>query len=841
MIQQKIPYPPYIEGIIPAFSGDIIKIPYEMNAAVGRGEYSGFNLRIKDPYTNSEIKTTSNLIMPENEENENILFFDVKDGNLIVGQYYKVQIAYENGAGIGAYSTVGVVKYTKAGSATIKGLEQNSTNLKTNKLIGEYQVSEEDIFEKEYEYEFNLYNSNYELLENSGKLLHNSESEQDEYYLNYSFENNQLYFVQYKIITLNGLEVVSPLYKIVEQNLIDGDYDFTLVPELNFDNGHVSLYLSTANDQYNSLKPMSVTGTFVLSRSSKSNNYNDWQEIYRVKFVNNTLMSKLIFKDFTVMQGETYKYNIQQYNKYNVYSKKTESNEIFVDFEDIFLFDGERQLKVRFNPKIASFKNTVLEQKTDTIGGGYPFIFRNGLINYKELSLSGLISLLMDEENLFFDANSYLKDPELENGYITTNLSKYNIANERKFKLEVLNWLNNGQPKLLRTATEGNYIVRLLNISLSPTDTVNRMLHTFNCQAYEIDELNWSNLIKYGFVKIDNPVSYSLQWRSVRLDDYDLSQKINHKAAINIKIESLPGTQFEIVIGDKVNNIIIGRTGVYEAFIPNGITSIICKSPLNNYTGVVTYSYYEIVENKFDKISGLNLQENIQSSIYGGNYYLDDQKKLRVKPINIIRDCIEDVKNIFSRWTNLSFRLREIKTLTDEEATELDLQNKILTVGQSFASLGNVAVFYVDPIIYKYNNISYDLIHYKTDNRTGQFYCVISNLANDDYRLSSEIQQNQNSTVISSLIGEHLNIPNPEDFQEIQINGLVIADVGYYFLTVEYDIESNILSYFSENERLNHYKNNPTIDNYLKNKFFYDKLIMKLKEQGVSEYEESYG
>ena len=33
------------------------------------------------------------------------------------------------------------------------------------------------------------------------------------------------------------------------------------------------------------------------------------------------------------------------------------------DFEDAFLYDGERQLKIRFNPKVSSFKTTVLDSK----------------------------------------------------------------------------------------------------------------------------------------------------------------------------------------------------------------------------------------------------------------------------------------------------------------------------------------------------------------------------------------------------------------------------------------------------------------------------------------------
>jgi hypothetical protein len=68
------------------------------------------------------------------------------------------------------------------------------------------------------------------------------------------------------------------------------------------------------------------------------------------------------------------------------------SNEVFADFEDMFLADGKRQLKIRFNPKVSSFKNDILEQKIDTIGSKYPFIFRNGNVYYKEFPISGLIS-----------------------------------------------------------------------------------------------------------------------------------------------------------------------------------------------------------------------------------------------------------------------------------------------------------------------------------------------------------------------------------------------------------------------------------------------------------------
>jgi hypothetical protein len=71
------------------------------------------------------------------------------------------------------------------------------------------------------------------------------------------------------------------------------------------------------------------------------------------------------------------------------------------DFENMFLSDGKRQLKIAFNPKVSSFKETILEQKTDTIGSQYPFFFRNGHIRYKEIPISGLLSYYLDDNELF--------------------------------------------------------------------------------------------------------------------------------------------------------------------------------------------------------------------------------------------------------------------------------------------------------------------------------------------------------------------------------------------------------------------------------------------------------
>ena len=389
----QIPYPPQIEGVIPAFYGTLLNIPYTDNLAVGKNEYNGFNLRLKNAYDGSIIYTGYNQPVLQ----DNIAQFDISDAQgLTPGQYYKVQIAYVSGGEIGTYSTVGVTKYSSPGISSIDGMSHSSMNAKTSRYIGRYTPSEEDVYEKEYSYEFNIYDYDYNLIATSEEHIHNSDLNYDDFYLSSALDENQIYFIEYKVTTLNGLKVSSGYYKMIEQNLIDGDYDVKLSAQLNTENGYITLLMSTANNMNGNVADVSVTGLYVISRSSKTNGYKDWNEITRFQLKNATLDNRIVFKDFTIQHGETYKYVVQQYNNYGVYSKKMESNEIFADFYDMFLFDGDKQLKIKFNPKVTTFKNVILEQKTDTIGGRYPTIYRNGNVKYREMALSGLISFLSD-------------------------------------------------------------------------------------------------------------------------------------------------------------------------------------------------------------------------------------------------------------------------------------------------------------------------------------------------------------------------------------------------------------------------------------------------------------
>ena len=67
-----------------------------------------------------------------------------------------------------------------------------------------------------------------------------------------------------------------------------------------------------------------------------------------------------------------------------------------------------------------------------------------------------------------------------------------------------MDWLTDGKPKIFRSPTEGNFIVRLMNVSLTPLDNLGRMLHSFNCTAYEIAEYNYENLKTFNLIKLNS-------------------------------------------------------------------------------------------------------------------------------------------------------------------------------------------------------------------------------------------------------------------------------------------------------------------------------------------------
>jgi hypothetical protein len=82
------------------------------------------------------------------------------------------------------------------------------------------------------------------------------------------------------------------------------------------------------------------------------------------------------------------------------------------------------------------------------------------------------------------------------------NLTDNNFFMEKVFRDKVEEFLNDGGYKLYKSATEGNIIVTLMNVSLKPVESLGRMLFEFSATAYEVLEFNLDNLNEYGLIEI---------------------------------------------------------------------------------------------------------------------------------------------------------------------------------------------------------------------------------------------------------------------------------------------------------------------------------------------------
>lgn len=677
--------PPQLNTKLPAFTyskskaGSALTIPFNLNRSVAKSQFNSVAVIIKSVQTNVEKYNGITKLINYNYKNRNyeaVVLLPTSELFPQAGQYYKVQIACVDDVTdpanpvIGYYSTVGVVKCTSDPIVIIK--DRDDTINHTYEYTGLYSQKDMDTTEKVYSYCFNLYNDSNELIATSGEQIHNSSFDKeiyestDTWTVRKSLEQNVRYEIEYVVTTTNGLQK-SARAAIIDSETVLPNVHATLEAESNVLDGYIKVYLQGDGSQ------TLVSGSFVLLRSSSEDKYDSWYELTRFQLSQwDATTVREICKDYTVQQGFEYKYAIQAYNSSGLYSDRMMTKPVICDFEDAFLYDGERQLKIRFNPKVSSFKSTILETKTNTIGGKYPFIFRNGNVEYKEFAISGLLSVLGDENDEFLtglprELVERRTTPASE-AYVPsmgTWLTADNFRCERQFKMDALAWLNNGKPKLFRSPAEGNFIVRLMNTSLTPNDTLGRMLHTFNTSACEIAACTFENLQSYGFTVEPYTETRTLKINQINLNEVP-SEMQNEDGSIRIpmaymaSITASPQTAFLYTMASNANaeQWQIGNTGTFifpnEVLKETPLTSIKLASNSWGDKAFLTYGYYDTTVDYFSYVYDIEVSDEIVQQSGFGLYMFDDKGHVvydYTDPKNPVPRMAEG-KNIIPKYTD---------------------------------------------------------------------------------------------------------------------------------------------------------------------------------------------
>ena len=330
------------------------------------------------------------------------------------------------------------------------------------------------------------------------------------------------------------------------------------------DNGRIIINATVDDQQTNE----DVTITIV--RSSSNTRFKEWEEVYTALY---HPKDKIIFDDRTIESGVWYKYNFQVVDKSGARSRFVDESiyipsPLMIVFNDVFLTAGDKQLKITLNNETGSLSYNLQESKTDTIGSQFPWIRRNGAIKYRTFSLGGLISYLGNNEMILFSNSEnsdinieyqnnlaekninglfYSKDDlfpqevsELYQSYNLDNgITNYNdIMLEKVFRDKVIDFLLEDRPVLFRSATEGNMLIRLMDLSFSPNTQLKNYIYSFGSTAVEIAECSFDNFHKYNI--------YDSGSIDITVDTFNKCQIIERIGQINnpvIEGESADGIQ----------------------------------------------------------------------------------------------------------------------------------------------------------------------------------------------------------------------------------------------------------------------------------------------------------
>ena len=401
------------------------------------------------------------------------------------------------------WSTVCLIRGISTPILSIKGLDASADlsvwSAPNVDLIGTLFFIDPSETETLKSYRIKLFNSQGELLTDSGELYSNNYVNVNEikYTFKYNFQDGESYSVQIIYTTKNLYSEVNNYNFTIVEGTTEA-LEATISAEKDINNGRIGVNIKGITES-------AFVGNITIRRTSSESNFTIWEDVVTTSIEGIPL--NYTWYDYTIKSGVWYKYCAQRRDASGNRGIVLMLNEPqMILFEDMFLNADGVQLNIRFNPQVTSFKRNVAESKTDTIGSKYPFIRRNGYMEYKEFQIGGLITCLMNNEEIFTSKEKMYGEEVVELYTAFNNKNKITDLNdftyERDFREKVLDFLYKNNVKLFRSATEGNILVKLTNINLTPDTVLGRRVYTFTCTASEVDDFTLENCSLYNIAPL---------------------------------------------------------------------------------------------------------------------------------------------------------------------------------------------------------------------------------------------------------------------------------------------------------------------------------------------------
>lgn len=688
------------------------------------------------------------------------------------GAIYKVQLrTYQQGEW-SEWSTICYIKATGMSTNVqveiLNDLNGNISYVNSPVFKGRYS-NPTDLSETETRYKFDLCDLMENVIESTGWKTHNQSNFTDSVVFNTELQNYTEYKVIYTVETKNGY-IKSDIYQFnCLLNILKSPVIDTFVAKNVYEEGAIELTIQNFIDGKSDTAP-NVTGNFILRRTDSRSNFQKWED-YRYFQIADDIID-IHFNDYLVESGVEYRYGIQLIHEEGYRGVLYYSNTAYCAYEHMFLVGDNRQLKIKYNPQISSYKRQLQETKTETIGSKYPFILRNGEVNYFSFPINGLITYHLDEQEAFCKRESLIvcdptrviyndekqrdicvnkktkavsSDKIIDNikarftmpNLYDVNLTDDNVITEREFRNQVEEFLTNGNYKFFKSPTEGIKIVAITGVSLTPNQTLSRMIHSFSSTAQEVKECTLPNALDYGIISrgsyIDvrdmgyTDVSGNFQAFTLSQDE-DLFDKIQRSLAatstdgIVKKLKYLSYIKIEILnpmaVNDKgyIIQIKQSENGPYEKIRISKEVPVYELSVVNLY-GLKASTAGINITLTYEGVTELNSTlKAISPTAYKGIskfYQLYNQFSQALANQDIIKTILEQEQG---NGTNLYFIANlSFLRIDAKQGTQIKVNGEEITIGNSNSyELRNVpitsAVFITDTmasVTVVYNGVLY--------------------------------------------------------------------------------------------------------------------------------------
>ena len=477
---------------------------------------------------------------------------DLEDGVFGLNQFYKVQLRftsiaaenppsdgqklatwlYNNMPFFSQWSKVCLIKGIEQPTVVIKGfddVEANQEMVLTNPIIdiiGQMYYAtgaQETQYLKNYHIKLYQNNDLNTIIFDSGQIYTNQYNPNEiNYELGYDLIDTVNYTLSFTYTTNNlYTETKNYNFAVIQQGIDKLDATITATPDI--ENGRIKIDIISNNEE-------KFVGNLTIRRTSSQSNFHKWEDVKTITY-NTGKKLQYSWYDITIESGVWYKYCVQRRNPRGDRGVIIQiQNPVMCVLDDIYLTRDDCQLKIKFNPSLNEFKYNVTESQQITLGSQYPYIKRNGNNYFRSFPIGGLISSFIDTTDWydphFYDGEFHNNENEIkaftskndiygETQDLYTqynnnhNINEYNdYIYEREFRKKVYDFLYKHNVKLFRSTTEGNILIKLMNIDFQPVETLGRRLYSFTATAIEIDEANIKNYQKYGIQNIGSYQDY---------------------------------------------------------------------------------------------------------------------------------------------------------------------------------------------------------------------------------------------------------------------------------------------------------------------------------------------